>query len=132
MKVQIQINNNMFELDAANDKDLFKQKAHLYEVFGEKNCGACGSDDLKPIVRTVKYQDQKTKKEKTAEYYELMCNNCRAKLSYGVHESGETLFPKRKLENGKFDYKNKGWHKWTGNKVEQEENKGEDVEEIPF
>ena len=93
------------EIDSDSAKDAFKKLSEFQEVFDESNCGQCNNDDLQFIVRTVEGND----------YYELKCKACGAKLAFGQHKSGGTLFPKRKLEDGTFDYKNKGWHKWQGN-----------------
>ena len=91
------------EIDSDSAKDAFKKLSEFQEVFDESNCGQCNNDDLQFIVRTVEGND----------YYELRCKSCGAKLAFGQHKSGGTLFPKRKLANGEFDKENKGWHKWN-------------------
>jgi hypothetical protein len=78
---------------ADNQKDIFEKVAQYQEVFGTTKCPACGGTDLRYVVR--EHDGNK--------YYELRCNNpdCRAKLAFGAHKAGNTLFPKK-------------WVKWDG------------------
>ena len=92
------------EVEAKTNKEAFKQLAEFQEIFEETNCGSCNSDDLRFIVRNVEGND----------FYELKCNSCGSKLAYGQHRVGESLFPKRKLDDSSYDFQNKGWHKWDG------------------
>lgn len=121
MKALINLQNRQIEVEGNTQKELFAQMASTYEVFGEKKCGCCDSDDIKPAVRKV--PDGK----KVHEYYEYICNKCGAKLQLGQSTDTETLFPKRKLdkdgkpdmENGKYG-KHNGWsHEWK-NHVKKE------------
>jgi hypothetical protein len=106
MKIVYQISDNMkIELEGADQKDVFEKLSDLSEVFGENECGACKSPDVRFMVRTV----DKNK------FYELKCNQCGARLSFGAHKTGDTLFPKRKDAEGNW-YDNKGWTKWDGTK----------------
>jgi translation initiation factor 2 beta subunit (eIF-2beta)/eIF-5 len=109
MKIKYTTKNNRLqvEVESNNHKEAFKQLAEFQEIFEESNCGSCNSDDLRFIVRTVEGND----------FYELKCNACGSKLAYGQHKMGDSLFPKRKLPDGSFDYKNKGWHKWEGKNI---------------
>jgi len=83
-----------------NQKELFESLASAAEVFGETNCGKCNGTDLRYVVREV--EDNK--------FYELRCSNskCKAKLAFGAHKKGDTLFPKRKDKEGNYLGKN-GW-----------------------
>jgi hypothetical protein len=107
MKINYTSKNNRMNLQIESEsaKDAFKKLAEFQEVFDEKCCQQCKSDDLKFVVRTVDSND----------YFELKCNGCFAKLAYGQHKTGGSLFPKRKLADGSFDKEFKGWHKWNGN-----------------
>lgn len=89
------------EIDGESQKDLFTELNRFQEVFEETNCGKCGSDDIKYIVRTV---DEN-------QYYELRCMKCSAKLAFGVHKKGGGLFPKRK--DGDNWLPDSGWVKWN-------------------
>lgn len=98
-------------VNSESQKGLFKELAAADEVFGEKNCGMCKSENIHFKVRTVEEND----------YYELTCDDCFAKLSYGQNKKGNTIFPKRKLaDNGKPDQehgrynKTAGWTKFRG------------------
>ncbi len=68
--------------------DLFSQVSSMEEVFGESKCGKCGSEEIRFGTRKA----AKGKKEFT--YFEMHCNTCRAKLSFGQSEGG-VLFPVR-------------------------------------
>lgn len=81
-------------------KDLFATLASFGEVFGEEACGKCNSKDVSFVVRTI---DDNV-------YHEKRCNGCYAKLSFGSHKKGDTLFPKRK--EGDTWLPNGGWMKY--------------------
>lgn len=102
------------EVDGDNNKDLFENLASLEEVFGEQSCGKCKKGNFRHIVRVV--DDNK--------FYEIVCLSCGAKLSYGSHKKGGTLFPKRKdneegsvTGEGNKYLPDKGWLKWDGKKL---------------
>lgn len=107
MKINYKTKNQRLnvEIETNSAKDAFKQLAEFQEIFNESNCGQCNNEDLQFVVRTVEGND----------FYELRCKSCGAKLAFGQHKSGGTLFPKRKLSNGEYDKENQGWHKWQGN-----------------
>lgn len=106
MKLKFKPNDKLeFELEGAGQKEIFKELAMVQEIFSEKKCGVCQSENIKFVVRVV--DDN--------EYYELRCMDCGAVLSYGQHKKGGTLFPKRKDADGKY-LPNNGWYKWTGSK----------------
>ena len=110
MKVQYTTKNGNMTLDieAEGHKGLWLQLAAFQEVFEEDHCRKCESNDLKYVVRK-----SKDAKGKTFDYFELRCNNCWAKLPFGVMDDGVgTLFPKRKDDDGKVrgSY---GWVKWN-------------------
>lgn len=105
MKAVYKINNRIsFEIDAEGQKELFKEISTVQEIFGENVCGMCESEDIRFVVRNVEDND----------YYELRCSKCGATLSFGQHKKGNTLFPKRKDDEGKY-MSNNGWHKWQPN-----------------
>ena len=106
MKLKFKPNDKLeFELEGNGQKEIFKELAMVQEIFSEKKCGVCGSENIKFVVRVV--DDN--------EYYELRCMDCGALLSYGQHKKGGTLFPKRKDADGKY-LPNNGWYKWEPNK----------------
>jgi uncharacterized paraquat-inducible protein A len=87
------------ELEAKDQRDLFEQLYSTQEVFGIDKCGKCGCTDIKYIVRTNKDEDK---------FYELRCPKCKAKLEFGCHKKGNSLFPKKKSDDGKY-LPNNGW-----------------------
>lgn len=91
------------QLDGDSQKDVFRQISSFQEVFEESSCGACSSEDLRFVVRTVDDNN----------FYELHCNKCYSRLAFGQHKNKEgTLFPRRKDEEGKVLGK-RGWTKWN-------------------
>ncbi len=107
MKIQYTTKNNRLTAEITTDsvKDTFKKLAEFQEVFDEPCCGLCNNEALKFVVRTVDSND----------FFELKCTKCFAKLAFGQHKSGGSLFPKRKLTDGSYDKEHQGWHKWNGN-----------------
>jgi hypothetical protein len=121
MKAQFKVNPRLIvEVEAETQKDLFKEIASAAEVFGEKKCGLCGSEQITFAHRTV------TKGKKTYEYPEYHCESCHARLSMGSMQEGGALFPIRKLvkdgsdkgkpsrEEGEYG-NHQGWTKYRGN-----------------
>jgi hypothetical protein len=97
------------EVEAKEQTDAFEQIASFQEVFEESKCGACQDDNLRLVVRSV--DDNK--------FYELHCQKCRARLAYGQHKKGGTLFPRRKSDDGKWLDKS-GWTKWNAETKKEE------------
>ena len=89
MKLNIPLKRCTVQVEAETQKELFEEYAAAVEVFGERSCGLCNSDAIVPVVRTV------TQGKEAYDFHELHCLNpqCRARLSYGVHKGGATLFP---------------------------------------
>ena len=102
MKVTYQSGKLSVQFDCETQKDLFSQLSSFQEVFNETQCGKCGSENLRFVVR---HNDGN-------EYYELRCLDCGAKLQYGVNKKGGTLFPKRKNAEGEW-LPDRGWTKWN-------------------
>jgi hypothetical protein len=110
MKAQLKVRTNLtVELEAEQQTDLFRLLASALEVFGEAECGKCKSGNLAFRVRTVK----------ATAFFEIVCNDCRAVLSMGVHRTGGTLFPRRHTEvEGRVKQwlPDNGWLKWDPEK----------------
>lgn len=103
-------NGVTLRVSGANQLEVFEQLAVHTEIFGVKECGCCQSGDIKHVVRHV--DDPDPKKKKTYTYYELHCNQCRAKLAFGCKQDAEHLFPKRKDADDKY-LPNNGWVKYV-------------------
>lgn len=101
MKITAKL-NDMIVVDVEGDSqtDCFEKLSAAQEIFGNSECQKCKSTDIKYVVRQV--DDNK--------FYELHCNNCHAKLTFGLHKKGggKTMFPHRKDDNGGF-LPNNGW-----------------------
>lgn len=86
MKAKYRPNDFMeFEIESDNIKEIFSQMSTIGETFPAEPCGLCKSAETAPNVRKV---DKYT-------YYELKCQKCGAKLSYGQNKDGVTLYPRR-------------------------------------
>lgn len=112
MKVRVRASKNVtVEAEGNDHKELFSQLAQLQEVFGEEKCGKCGGENLAFVVREVEGNH----------FYELHCRNpnCRAKLPFGAHKKGDTLFPKRKDEDGNWRGQS-GWVRYNKEKGVEE------------
>lgn len=121
MKATIRLPRMTVEVEGQEQKDLFQAAAQAYEVFGEKECGLCGSEDIVPVVRKVLW------KKKECDYHEWHCQKpgCRARLSLSPNMEGGTLFANRRLlpdgkpatgedrEKGEFGPHN-GWTRYRG------------------
>lgn len=87
------------EVEGASVKELFDQIGQVAEVLdADDKCGACGSPRIYPRAREAK----------GFMFYELMCGECQAKLSFGQHKTGDTLFPKRDHAP-----KTRGWERYV-------------------
>jgi DNA-directed RNA polymerase subunit RPC12/RpoP len=79
------------EIEGDDQKSVFTQLAIFQEVFDVSACGACGKENLRFAVRSVDSNN----------FYEVRCADCGAKLTYGQHKQGGSLFPKE-------------WVRWNG------------------
>lgn len=106
MQCDYKVNDKLIiKFESANQKEVFQNLAQLGEVFSISECGACGSKDIRHAVRTVPSGKQ------NFVYYELHCQKCRARLSFGQSTDTVTLFPKKKDESGEY-LPNNGWTKY--------------------
>jgi hypothetical protein len=97
----------VFKIEGGNQKALFQAISDLQDCFeAESKCGLCGNVDIRFRVREV------SKNGKQYKYFEMVCNHCFARFDFGQNQVGETLFPKRKDENGNY-LPNHGWYKYT-------------------
>lgn len=117
MKAHVRVNPFItVEVEGSTTKELFGAIAGVQEILSERQCGACGSQNIRFKVRPAK-----DRKGKPVEYYECACNDCEARLSYGQSMDKVSLFPKRKLtDDGEPDLErglpgdHKGWTTWKG------------------
>lgn len=105
---KLRVGGLVFELDVTDDRALFEKIAHLQEVFNNQTCGKCSSE--KVVFRVREVEDDK--------YYEMHCNECRARFSMGCKKKDNELFPKRKDAEGNYLPDN-GWTRWD--KAQQKE-----------
>lgn len=117
MKATFKVKDGLlFEVEGKEQRDIFENLASLQEVFGETQCGLCGEKNIRFVVRTVEDNN----------FFEYQCTKCGGKLALSQNKKGGTLYPVRKLKNGlpakvddegPFDWKTKGWHKWEKDKA---------------
>ena len=131
MKASVKVSPSIIiEVEGAKQKDLFKNISSAQEVFGEKFCGLCGSDDIFLAWRQA--AKVTGRKSETFDFPEMKCRKCFAKLAFGtINDDSGTLFPQRKLskegqpltkeqrDNGEGEYgEHNGWFKFKGQKQE--------------
>lgn len=104
MKVRFRAGTSEVEVEGKDTKDCFTQLASAIEVFGNGECGSCGSTNITPVVR----------ENQGNTYYELRCQNCRARLAFGQQKKDGALYPRRKGKEGEWLDGN-GWVKWKPN-----------------
>lgn len=110
MQARVNLGNGVVVVgDGTNPADVFQQIASMSEAFGENECGKCKGKNLRFAVRTV--QDGK----KSYTYYEMRCQDCRAKLAMGQGDDG-VLYPNRfqKDEDGNYVLNEKGFKAFKG------------------
>lgn len=108
MKLKIKNGNLELEAEGTNHKEVFRELAAGWEeVFAPEPCGLCKKTIIRLRVRNVE------KNKKKYEYFEKVCLSCGARLSYGQHQEGGTLFPKRKDADGNI-MEGRGWVRWGG------------------
>ena len=90
--------------DIGKGKDAFEFVAKVQELFEEEECGCCHSKAIRCQVR--KHDDYK--------FYEYACMNpeCGARLAFGQHKEGGTLFPKRWDGERGVPMPDNGWAIW--------------------
>jgi len=104
MEAQYRTRNGRLTVKTIGDsqKDLFRALAVIQEVFeAETQCGCCQSEAIHFQVRSVD----------KFEYFELVCRACTARFEFGQHRNGQSLFPKRRDENGNL-LPHGGWRIW--------------------
>lgn len=95
------------EVEGDDQKSVVEQLSLFSEVFESEPCGKCSGNDTRFRVRKV--QDGK----KVHSYYERVCVKCGARLHYGQHSEGGTLFPKRYDAEAKESIGKNGWLKFN-------------------
>ena len=95
----------VIEVEGNSIKDLIEQIGPIAEVLdGDDVCGKCSSPHIYPRARDAK----KKTDGKLVTYYELVCSDCGAKLSFGQHSGGGTLWAKRTDDQGN-PLEHRGW-----------------------
>ncbi|HEY2910193.1 MAG TPA: hypothetical protein VGI99_08100 [Gemmataceae bacterium] len=117
LKLNVPLKRCTVQVEAETQRELFEEYAAAVEVFGEQRCGLCKSEAIAPVVRTVVNGKQEYS------FHEFHCQNpqCRARLAFGVHKGGDTLFPHRRLDDsGRPDRttgeygEHRGWSQYKG------------------
>jgi hypothetical protein len=105
MQCEVTVGAFKFIVDEKTEKEVFEKISVIQEVFGQEKCGLCESRNIKYVVREA--EDNK--------FFEVQCQefSCRAKMAFGQHKKGNTLFPRRKDGDGNY-IPNNGWEKWDG------------------
>lgn len=94
----------IFEVEGPSTKAIFLQIAALQDVFeADTICGHCQSTNIKLRVRSTTDGD----------FYEFLCEDCTAALSFGQTKKNEGLYAKRKDADGNV-LPCRGWKIWKG------------------
>lgn len=104
MKVHYRTASNRmtFEVQGDTPKAIFRTISEIQDVFEcDDRCGRCQSPNIRFRTRTVDDND----------YFELKCQDCHAALAFGQTRKGDTLFPKRKDQDGNL-IEDRGWVIW--------------------
>jgi hypothetical protein len=111
--------------ETKDEAELFKDIQAIQTLFEDSKCGACGSKNIRHVVREAE----------GFEFVEIHCknNDCRARLSFGKGKENQKYYPKRcevktegkgkgtavKYKDGKAVYlPNHGWKVYTPEKKE--------------
>lgn len=106
MKAVYKVDENLsFEIEAESDVEMFRQLAHLQEVYSHTK-----DPDGNPAIFNVRTVDEN-------DYHEMVSSaNRRVKLQFGQNKKGGGLFPKRvddeKLKENKLERVKGSWL-WT-------------------
>ncbi len=75
------------EVQGDSIKEIIRQIGPIAEILdSDSQCGCCQSENIHPRCR----------KAGDYEYYELVCSDCGAQMSFGQSKDLKSLFPKRK------------------------------------
>lgn len=106
MKITYKSKNGRLSVELeGKQKDVFQDVSSFQEIFEHDQCGSCGTDNIRFVVRNVDDND----------FYEIQCQDrsCRARLALGQHKGEKgTLFPRLKSPEGDW-LENNGWTKWV-------------------
>lgn len=102
-KVILHVGPITFEAEAADQKHAFEFIAETQDLFGERCCGKCGSENIRFEFR----EDKDGHK-----YYKMRCHACQAQFEYGQNKSGGTLFAKRWDKENRRPMPHGGWFHW--------------------
>lgn len=99
MKVRYRMANVEFEHEVSTRKDAFQFVSDMSDLFPDEPCGCCKSKSTRPRVR----------KHQSYLFYEIVCNDCTAQLSFGQAKEGGGLFLKRWDKENQRVLPNNGW-----------------------
>lgn len=99
MKVRYRFGNVEFEQDVQDRKSAFQFISDISDLFPDEPCGCCKSKNTRPRVR----------KHDSYTFFEIVCGDCTAQLSFGQNKEGGGLFLKRWDKDTKQPLPNRGW-----------------------
>lgn len=99
MKVRYRMTNVEFEHEVSSRKEAFQFVSDMADLFPSEPCGCCGKSNTRPRVR----------KHESYLFYEIVCTDCTAQLSFGQNKEGGGLFLKRWDRETHQALPNKGW-----------------------
>ena len=97
------------KIEAGDMQGLIQQLSELLDFFGETQCQACESKNVRPQYRSAKGFD----------FYSVRCIDCGASLNFGQTKEGHKLFAKRKDDQGEY-IGQFGWEKYEERKYRED------------
>jgi hypothetical protein len=108
-KVRYPLGRIWVEVEAESVREAIRDLSDYVEVFSESQCGLCESEQIRPSYKVAKGYD----------FYELMCCNCGARLSFGQTKEGQRLFAKRRDGEGR-EIGVRGWYRYEASRRESD------------
>lgn len=105
MKAHYKVSDRLsFEIEADDQKEIFRQLAIVDNVFGENVCPVTKDGKNSNNIIFIVRQDKQNN-----EYFEKQCTDPPyARLKFGQHRGKDTLFPRRKKDDGS-NIGTRGW-----------------------
>ena len=115
MKIKINIGKSQLEIEGSTMPELFKKAAAFTQA---SNCGLCKSEKIAMNYKKVTAKEGKNA-GKTFEFYQMMCMDCKAVMTFGQYNG----------ENGSFFCKD--WELYQhGEKSSHEKNSNSTQDEF--
>lgn len=113
--IRVKVGENWLEVKASSPLEAHAAISRFSEILSEPHCRLCKSGYRYNVRKAANAAG------KQFTFYELVCLNpeCRARLQFGqTNDDPNILFPKRKDDQGNWDFRYGGWQKFRTEKME--------------